>query len=196
METRCFSFPRYCNTQWIASPESVYIQALPSVSSIHGIETAPRQYRNRCIHEFLEQGVQFPFSSIQLDKLGSQENPNRKNRSSNHSASHMRNSVLVWTTSKKSVQQSFLLPQIRNLLTKPRGKNYSILETGSLRLELWNVCRKVWKLKKFHTMLPNLSHIQEEKAQQLITNWPRISGLAGAMKDKLTLTSLSFLNTK
>ena len=34
-------------------------------------------------------------------------------------------------------------------------------------------------------MLPNLSHIQGEKAQQLITNQPGVSGLAGVMKDKL-----------
>ena len=36
-------------------------------------------------------------------------------------------------------------------------------------------------------MLPNLSHIQGEKAQQLITNRPEFSGLAGVMKGKLIL---------
>ena len=36
-------------------------------------------------------------------------------------------------------------------------------------------------------MLPNLSHIQGEKAQQVITNQPEFSGLAGVMKDKLIL---------
>ena len=34
-------------------------------------------------------------------------------------------------------------------------------------------------------MLPNLSHIQEEKAQQLIANRLGVSGVAGVMKDKL-----------
>ena len=36
-------------------------------------------------------------------------------------------------------------------------------------------------------MLPNLSHIEEEKAQQVITNRPELSGLAGVMKGKLIL---------
>ena len=35
---------------------------------------------------------------------------------------------------KMSVQPPFLLPQIRNLLTNPQGKNHSLVETGSLRL--------------------------------------------------------------
>ena len=42
-----------------------------------------------------------------------------------------------------------------------------------------------FKWKKFQAMLPNLSHIQGEKAQQLITNRSWISGLAGVMKDKV-----------
>ena len=36
-------------------------------------------------------------------------------------------------------------------------------------------------------MLPNLSHIQGEKAQQLIKNQPGFSGLAGVMKDEFIL---------
>ena len=34
-------------------------------------------------------------------------------------------------------------------------------------------------------MLPSISKIQGEKALQLIQNWPGVSGLAGATKDKL-----------
>ena len=37
-------------------------------------------------------------------------------------------------------------------------------------------------------MLPKLSHIQGEKAQQLVPKWPAVSGLAGVMKDKLILS--------
>ena len=36
-------------------------------------------------------------------------------------------------------------------------------------------------------MLPSLSHIKGEKAQQRIENRPRVSGLAGVMEDKLIL---------
>ena len=86
---------------------------------------------------------------------------------------------------KMPVQPPFLLPQVRNLLKNPQSKKHPLLETGSLRLAVWKVSGKVCKWKKFQAMLPNLSHIQGEKAQQLITNRPGVSGLAGVMKDKL-----------
>ena len=86
---------------------------------------------------------------------------------------------------KMSVQPPFLLPQIRNVLTNPHGKNHTLVETESLRLVVSKVSAKVCKWKEFQAMLPNLSHILGEKAQQLITNPPGVSGLAGAMKDKL-----------
>ena len=81
----------------------------------------------------------------------------------------------------------FLLPQIGNLLANPQGKNHPLVETGSLRLAAWKISGKVCKRKEFQAMLPNLSHIQGEKAQQLITNWPGVGGLAGVIKDKLIL---------
>ena len=86
-----------------------------------------------------------------------------------------------------SVQPPFLLPQIRNLLANPQGKNHPLEETGSPRLAVWKVSGKVCKFKKFQAMLPNLSHIQGEKAQQRITNRLGVSGVAGVMKDKLIL---------
>ena len=84
-------------------------------------------------------------------------------------------------------KDSFVLPQIRNLFTNPQGKNHPLVETGSLRLAAWKVSGKVCKRKEFQAMLPNLSHIQGEKAQQLITNWAGVGGLAGVIKDKLIL---------
>ena len=82
METRCFSFPRDCNTHGTTNCGSVCIQTLPPTPSSLG------------------QGVRFCFSSIHLDKSGSKEDPRRKNRSSNHSDTHMANSALVCTTAK------------------------------------------------------------------------------------------------
>ena len=100
--------------------------------------------------------------------------------------------ITIWPTQpwyaqllKMSVQPPFLLPQIRNVLTNPQGKNHTLVETESLRLVVSKVSAKVCKWKEFQAMLPNLSHILGEKAQQLITNPPGVSGLAGAMKDKL-----------
>ena len=64
------------------------------------LETRPGQYSNRCIPASSGQGVQFCFSSIQLDKSRSKEDPTRKNRSSNYSDTHLANSALVFSTSK------------------------------------------------------------------------------------------------
>ena len=100
LETRCFSFPRDCNTHGTTNSGFFCIQTLPPTSLIHCMEIRPGQYSNRCIPASLGQGVQFCFSSIQLDKLGSKEDPPRKNRSSNHSDTHMANSALVCSTSK------------------------------------------------------------------------------------------------
>ena len=123
METKCFSFPRDCNTHGTTNSGSVCIQILPPTSSIHCMETRPRQHSNRCIPSSSAQGVQFCFSSIQLGKSGSKEDDSRKNRPSNHSDTHMSNSALVCTTSKNVCTATiFLLPQIRNLLTNPQGK--------------------------------------------------------------------------
>ena len=58
METRCFSFPRDCNTHGTTNSGSVCIQTLPPTSSIHCMEIRPRQYTNRCIPSSLGQGVQ------------------------------------------------------------------------------------------------------------------------------------------
>ena len=66
------------------------------------MEIRPGQYSNRCIRASVRQGVQFCFSSIQLDKSGSREDSQRKDRSSNHSDTHMANAALVCTTSKNA----------------------------------------------------------------------------------------------
>ena len=58
MKTRCFSFPRDCNTHGTTNSGSVCIQTLPPTSSIHCMEIRPRQYSNRCIPSSLGQGVQ------------------------------------------------------------------------------------------------------------------------------------------
>ena len=79
---------------------SACIQNLPPTSSIHCMKTRLRHYGNRCIPSSLGQGLQFCFSSIQLDKSCPKEDHTRKNRLSNHSDTHMKNSPLVCTTSK------------------------------------------------------------------------------------------------
>ena len=70
------------------------------VSLTHCMETRPRQCSNRCIPSSLGQGIQFCFSSIQLDQSGSTEDLPRENKPSNHSDVRMANSVLVCTISK------------------------------------------------------------------------------------------------
>ena len=102
--------------------------------------------------------------------------------------------TLTWQTQswytqllKTSAQPLFPRPQVKNLLIDPHEKNLHPVETRSLRLAVWKVPGKVCKLKEFQVMLPNLSHIQGYKAQQLITNRLRVSGRPGVMKNKLII---------
>ena len=160
MKTRCFSFTRDCNTHGTTISESVCIQTLLQTFLIHCIESRPGQHSNRCIPAFLGQGVRFRFSSIQFDKLGSNEDPGRNYRSPNHIDTHMANSTLVCTTSKNVCTATILLPMLRNFSKNPLGKNHYLIEIGLLGSAVWKVSRKVCKWKEFQVMLTNSSHIQ------------------------------------
>ena len=187
METRCFSFSRNCSTHGTTNSGFACIQTLPPTSTIYCMETRSGQYSNRSIPAFMGQGVLFRFSAIPFDKSCSEQDPQRKDRTSNHSDTHMVNSTLLCTILKMSIQPSSLLPQVKNVLTNPQGKKYPQVETRSLRLAVWKVPGKVCKWKEFQAMLPSLSHIQGEKAQQLNTNQPGVSGIGDVIIDKLIL---------
>ena len=89
---------------------------------------------------------------------GSKEDPPRKNRPSNHSDTDMANSALVCTTYKNVCTDTISSASIATFLTNPQGKNYPLVETGSLRLAVQNVSGKVCKWREFQAMLPNFSH--------------------------------------
>ena len=90
------------------------------------METRPRQYSNRCVPSSLGQGVQFCFSSIQLDKSGSKEDPPRKNRPSNHSdTTHMVNSALACTTSKNVCTATISSASDKKFVNKSTGQKSS-----------------------------------------------------------------------
>ena len=125
METRCFSFQRDCNTHETTNSGSACIQTLLPISSIHWMETKPRQYSNRCMPSSLGQGVQFCFPSIQLDKLGSKEDPLRKNRSSNHSDTHMANPALICTTSRNVCTTTISSASDKKFVSKSTGQKSS-----------------------------------------------------------------------
>ena len=78
----------------------------------------------------------------------------------------MHNSKNVYTAISSSAQ-------VKNVLTNPQGKKYPQVETRSLRLAVWKVPGKVCKWK--------------EKAQQLNTNQPGVSGIGDVIIDKLIL---------
>ena len=93
----------------------------------------------------------------------------------------MANSVIICTTSRNVRTTRFLLPRLNKLFTKSTGeKKFS---STSKFAAYGKVCQH----KEFYPMLSSLSHIQEEIAQQLITNYPWFSRLAGVVKDKLIL---------
>ena len=160
MKTRCFSFTRDCNTHGTIISESVCIQTLLQTFLIHCMESRPRQYSNRCIPAFLGQGVWFRFSSIQFDKLGSNEDPGRNYRSPNHSDTTWQTQPWYARLLKMFVQPPFLLPLLRNFLRNPLGKNHCLIEIELLVLPVLKISRKVCKWKEFQVMLTDLSHIQ------------------------------------
>ena len=126
METRCFSFPRDCNTHGTTNSGFVCNLTLPLTSSILWMETRLRQYSNRCVPSSLGQGVQFCFSSIQFDKSGSKEDPPRKNRPSNHSdTTHMANSALACTTSKNVCTATISSASDKKFVNKSTGQKSS-----------------------------------------------------------------------
>ena len=75
----------------------------------------------------------------------------------------------------------------KKCVDKSTREKYPQVETRSLRLAVWKVPGKVCKWKEFQAMLPSLSHIQGEKAQQLNTNQPGVSGIGDVIIDKLIL---------
>ena len=70
----------------------------------------------------------------------------------------MANSALVCTTYKNVCTDTISSASIATFLTNPQGKNYLLVETGSLRLAVQNVSGKVCKWREFQPMLPNFSH--------------------------------------
>ena len=125
METRCFSFSRNCSTHGTTNSGFACIQTLPPTSTIYCMETRSGQYSNRSIPAFMGQGVLFRFSAIPFDKSCSEQDPQRKDRTSNHSDTHMVNSTLVCTILKMSIQPSSLLPQVKKCVDKSTREKVS-----------------------------------------------------------------------
>ena len=72
----------------------------------------------------------------------------------------------------------FLQPKLKkNKKQIHRGKSNRPVETRSLRLAVWKVSGKVSKCGGYQAMMPKLCRIQGKKAQELIPNWPGVSGL-------------------
>ena len=84
-----------------------------------------------------------------------------------------------------SVRNPILLPQVKDLLTNPSEQNYLLIENQSMRLVAWTVSGKTFLQKEYQKGLQTLSRHLGEREQQLITNRPGESGLAGVLKNML-----------
>ena len=90
------------------------------------METRPRQNSNKCVPASLIYGVRFRLSSFQLDKTVSKEDPRRrKDRSTNHSNTHMAKSDLVCTTSKNVCTAPISSASGKNFVNKYTGEKLS-----------------------------------------------------------------------
>ena len=122
METKCFSFSKDWNIHGTTNSGSLCIQALPLTSTMHCLETRPGQYSKGCVPTSLEQGIRFLSSSIQLDNLGSKEDPRRKERQSNHSDTHMASSALICTDSENVCRATISSASFKKCVSKSAGK--------------------------------------------------------------------------
>ena len=164
------------------------------VSLTHCMETRPRQCSNRCIPSSLGQGIQFCFSSIQLDQLGSTEDLPRENKPSNHSDVCMANSVLVCTTSKNvctatissALDKKFVNNSTRQKSSSSRNKVTGIRDVEGFQQSL--------QMEGYSSNAAKLISYSRRKSSR--TNYK--SGLAGVMKDKLTPVNyiINFLSEK
>ena len=98
------------------------IQTLPTTLTINCIETRTRQYSKRCVSAFLRQGTRF--SSIQLDKAGSEEDPWRKYRSSNYSDSHRTDWALGMHNFQNACTATTPSASVKKFSKNPQGKNH------------------------------------------------------------------------
>ena len=84
-----------------------------------------------------------------------------------------------------SCQQPLLLPEKRDLLRSPLGQFHPLVVQRSLSLAAWIISGRTCKQEDFRSKLPNLSYLQNDQVQTLITNRPGRSGLAGVVNNKL-----------
>ena len=84
-----------------------------------------------------------------------------------------------------SIRNPILLPVWPSLLKNPQGENHPLLKNRTLRLVVWTISGKNCKQKEFRRRLQSLSLEQEGQVQQLITNRPGVSGVAGVVGERL-----------
>lgn len=60
--------------------------------------------------------------------------------------------------------------------------------TGKLALAAWLVSSNIWQQKEYQEGFPKLSQKQGEKGLNLITNCSGISGIAGIIGKKLSIS--------
>ena len=107
------------------------------------MKTRSRKYSNAYASLFFGQKIQFYFSSIQVDKLGTKEDIQIKDIFSNRSHTYMANSTLVCTNSLNVCTTTISPVLVKKLFRNPQEKKHHIVEKISLRLALCRVFEKV-----------------------------------------------------
>ena len=120
---------------------------------IHCIETRLGQYSNIYVPGSFEQGVRFRFSSMQLDKSSSNQDLQKKDRSSNHSDTHMANSALVCTNSKNVYISTIPSASRKKFINKFTEENPSSCRSKVTENSDVEVSTKVCKWKEFQSYL-------------------------------------------
>ena len=79
------------------------------------------------------------------------------------------------------MQCSLLLTPLPDLLFDPQGNKHPLAQNRKPMLAAWKVTGNPLRWKEYQAMQPNLYLNQEDWVLLQVTNWPGISGLAGAL---------------
>ena len=106
----------------------VCLQAVSSTSPIYGMEARSKELCNRCNAAGLEKNVCFCISTFQPDSLGDKQGSSEKCRNNDTSDTHMTNTTLVYSPTKKVHTMYIAFTNHNKPITKSPGRKTSSCE--------------------------------------------------------------------
>lgn len=156
------------------------IPFVPPTTSIYGLETRYGQQSNGCIQSIVASPLSLRFPPILPDRKGWNEKCTLMLVASVWHIQHWYPLLL-----EMSIRNPVLLPQHRDLLKDPSGKNHPLTQKRSIHLAVWLVSGHTYLQRAYHRKLQNLSLNLEGLEHYHIMTRPGKSGFAGVMNGSL-----------